>query len=265
MSSLNWSRWRDLKLRELALALAVPGFLLVVWEWFSHAGVLPESLIASPSQVLPALVEFVLNGKLLRHSLTSVYRLLAGFFLGSLVGLSLGVLVGLSKTFELLIDPTMRLFSPIPPTAWIPLLIILLGIDEGSKIALIAVGVTAVVYLNTVQGVRSVEKKFVDLARVHKKNDFHLVSRVLLPSAAPQIFTGLRIALGLSWVLLIAAEVVASYDGLGWLLWDSRNFSRPAEMVVAMIAIGSLGKFSDILLVFAEKKLVFWRTTFEGR
>jgi len=166
---------------------------------------------------------------------------------------------------ERLIAPTIQFLAPIPPIAWIPLLIILLGIGEASKIGLIIIASFVVVYLNTVQGIRSTDQKLVDVAHVLRKSNKELIKKVLLPSATPHIFTGMRIALGLSWILLIAAEVIASSKGLGWLIWDSRNFSRPDDLFVGIIMIGILGKLSDMALVAIEKELTKWRTVFQGK
>src|SRR3989338_2021399 len=235
--------------KKIILPLIIPLALLIAWEWSVRSGFLPNTLIASPSQVVKDFFDLAMSGKLLVHSLVSLYRLVLGFAIGTLIGLSLGVMVGTSKFVERLIA----------------LLIILLGIGEASKIGLIIIASFVVVYLNTVQGIRSTDQKLVDVAHVLRKSNKELIKKVLLPSATPHIFTGMRIALGLSWILLIAAEVIASSKGLGWLIWDSRNFSRPDDLFVGIIMIGILGKLSDMALVAIEKELTKWRTVFQGK
>ncbi len=251
--------------QKIILPLIIPVILLVAWEWSVRSGLLPNTLIASPSQVVRDFFDLAISGELLVHSLVSLYRLVLGFAVGTLIGLSLGVIVGTSKFAEKLFAPTIQFLAPIPPIAWIPLLIILLGIGEASKIGLIIIASFVVVYLNTVQGIRSTDQKLVDVAHVLRKPNKELIKKVLLPSATPHIFTGMRIALGLSWILLIAAEVIASSKGLGWLIWDSRNFSRPDDLFVGIITIGILGKLSDMVLVAIEKELTKWRTVFQGK
>ena len=251
--------------QKIILPLIIPLVLLIVWEWSVRSGFLPNTLIASPSQVVRDFFQLAVSGKLLVHSLVSLYRLVLGFTIGTLIGLALGVMVGTSKFAEKLVAPTIQFLAPIPPIAWIPLLIILLGIGEASKIGLIIIASFVVVYLNTVQGIRSTDQKLVDVAHVLRKSNKELIKKVLLPSATPHIFTGMRIALGLSWILLIAAEVIASSKGLGWLIWDSRNFSRPDDLFVGIITIGILGKLSDMALVAIEKELTKWRTVFQGK
>ncbi|MBI4117459.1 MAG: ABC transporter permease [Parcubacteria group bacterium] len=251
--------------QKIILPFIVPLFLFTLWEWSVRSGLLPNTIIASPSQVVRDFFELMTSGKLLIHSLVSFYRLVIGFAIGTFIGLSLGVIVGTSKFAEKLIAPTIQFLAPIPPIAWIPLLIILFGIGEGSKIGLMIIASFVVVYLNTIQGIRSTDQKIIDVAHVLRKSNKELIKKVLLPSATPHIFTGMRIALGLSWILLIAAEVIASSKGLGWLIWDSRNFSRPDDLFVGIITIGILGKFSDMALILIEKELTQWRTVFQGK
>lgn len=158
-----------------------------------------------------------------------------------------------------------QFLAPIPPIVWIPLLIIFFGIGEMSKIVLLMVASFFVLFINTVHGIRSVDKKLVEVANIYKKSNFFLITKILIPSALSNIFLGLRLALGLSWILLIAAEVVASSKGLGWLIWDSRNFSRPDDMFVGIITIGILGKITDQILIKAEEYFTSWKTKFEGK
>lgn len=253
------------RIQNFFLALTIPLILLILWEWSVAAEWVPNTLIASPSQVVVDFLELLFSGKLIIHSLVSLYRLIFGLILGVTLGLITGTIVGVSKLGERLIAPTLSLLAPIPPIAWIPLLIILFGIGEASKIALIIIASALVVHLNTVQGIRSTDEKLIDIARVYKKSNSQLITRVLLPAAMPQIFTGLRLALGLGWILLVAAEVIASSRGLGWLIWDARNFSRPDDMFVGIITIGILGKLSDMALVAIERHFTAWRRVFSGK
>jgi len=209
--------------------------------------------------------DLAVSGKLLVHSLVSLYRLVLGFAIGTLIGLSLGTVIGTSKFAERLVAPTIEFLAPIPPIAWIPLLIILLGIGEASKIALIALAVFIVVVTQTVTGIRSTDQKLIEVAMIFGKSPLQLLKDILLPSAMPFIFSGLRISLALSWILLIASEVIASSRGLGWLIWDSRNFSRPDDMLVGIISIGLLGFGTNLALTLIERDVLSWRQSFEGQ
>ena len=130
---------------------------------------------------------------------------------------------------------------------------------------MISIAALVVVFINTVHGIRSTDQKLVEVANSYEKSNKDLITKILIPSAIPQIFTGMRVALGLSWILLIAAEVIVSTNGLGWLIWDARNFSRPDDLIVGMIVIGIWGKLSDVLLVSIEKKLTRWKRSFKGK
>ncbi len=253
------------KSKNLFLSLIIPMVILVIWELSVSSGWIPNTLIASPSQVFVDFFNLLFSGELFTHSFVSLYRLILGFVIGTLIGVFLGIIVGVSKLGEKLISPTIQIIAPIPVIAWIPLFIIFLGIGDASKIALISLAALIIVYINTVQGIRSTDQKLIELADSYKKSRKELITKILIPSALPQILTGMRVALGLSWILLIASEVIASSSGLGWLIWDSRNFSRPDDMIVGMITIGILGKLSDMFLVSIEKKLTKWRRNFKGK
>lgn len=253
------------KAKDRLIGSIIPILLIVIWEFSVFIGWLPKTLIASPSQITLDFWRFIVTGELFEHIFISLYRLLVGFIVGSLLGLIAGVGVGTSKFLDKLLNPLIQFLAPIPPIVWVPLLIIFFGIGETSKIVLLIVASFFVLFLNTVQGIRSTNQKFVDVANVYNKSNMDLIKKILLPSSLPNIFTGMRLALGLSWILLIAAEVVASSKGLGWLIWDARNFSRPDDMFVGIITIGCLGKLSDQILLKIEKKFTKWRDIFEGK
>ena len=249
--------------RRIVEAALLPCLLLAVWEISVRSGWWPRTLIAAPSEVLLNLLRLG-GGELLLHGFVSLYRLLSGFLLGSSMGFLLGTCVGLSRLAHRLIAPTIQFLAPVPPVAWIPLLIILFGIGDPSKVALIAVGSFFVLFVNTVSAIRATDTDLVELAQLYEKNRFELAMQVLIPSALPRVATALRVALGLSWILLIAAEVIASASGLGWLIWDSRNFSRPDDMLVGMLAIGFLGQLTDAALLRYERYVLRWHPAFTG-
>lgn len=247
------------------LASLVPLGLLSLWELAVGYGWWPRTLIAAPSEVVVNFLRLLMSGELLVHITVSLQRLLAGFVLGSGVAIVLGVVVGFSRLAERMLSPTVQVLAPIPVVAWIPLLIILLGIGETSKIVLVALGTFFLIFFSTVQGIRSTDRKLVEVAYIYQKTPLQLAWHVLLPSALPHILTALRAALGLSWILLIVAEVIASASGLGFLIWDARNFSRPDDMIVGMLTVGLLGKWSDQLLAGLQGRLLQWRQSFQGQ
>lgn len=257
---MSWQHFKN-----YLVSLVLPVGLISAWEISVQLEYLPPTLIAAPSSVLKAFSYLLNRGELWSHGAISLSRLLAGFALGTCIGIIIGIATGYSKFFEKLVAPTIRVLAPIPPIAWIPLFIVLFGIGEGSKIALIATASGIIVYLNTFQGLRSVDQRYVELAKAYNRSGLQILFGILLPSATAQIFTGMRIALGISWILLVAAELIASSGGLGWLIWDSRNFARPDDMIVGMICLGILGALSDVILSLVERKLLWWRQSFEGK
>lgn len=259
---------------NLVVSIALPITLLLLWQIAVSSGWWPRTLIAAPSDVVAGLWNITRSGELFAHTKVSMIRLFAGFTVGSVLGIGLGALVGTFNFSRRLIGPTIESLIPIPPPAWIPILIITLGIGEASKVGLIAIGAFAVVYAATAQGIRGADKRLVEVGQLYEKRRGEMILRILLPSAAPNIFTGLRVALGLSWILLVASEMVAAKMvsaearlegiGLGWLIFDARRFGRPEEMIVGMAAMGVLGKLSDMAMAALQSRALRWRTSFTG-
>ena len=249
--------------RSFLLGLLLPLVLIIGWELSLRFSLVPDTLIASPIETLKAFWSMIQDRSLLTHSYVSCQRLFLGFSIGCLSGISIGSLVGANRLAARLLEPTIAVIAPIPAVAWVPLIIMLLGIGEASKVALIAFGTLFVVALHTSHGIRGTSREYVELAHVLGKSQIELLTRVLFPSALPQIFTGMRVAMALSWTLLLVSEIIASSEGLGWLIWDARNFSRPADMFVGMIAVGLLGRLSDMGLIILEKRITRWRSTYD--
>lgn len=240
----------------------VPGLLVVVWYVSVRTGWWPRSLIASPVAVAEEFWVSMWDGSLLFHAYISVGRLIFGFSVGLVIGLLLGSAAGVSSTAARIINPTFQLIVPIPVIAWIPLLIIVFGI-AGARIALVAMGTFFLIYFGTVQGIRSVDAGVVELARLYNKTRLELLKDILLPAAARNIMESARLALAIGWILLLAGEVIASSSGLGWLIWDSRNFAQAEAMLVGMIAVGLLGKATDMGMEIIQSRILRWHEGYE--
>jgi len=249
-------------IRAAMLSACVPALIIIAWELGVRSGGLPKSLIAAPSLVVTRAVEMIGDGSLFKHCLVSIERLGIGFVIGVTLGVSLGVLVGTSKTASRLLEPTILTLIPVPPIAWIPLLIILLGIGNSSKIALIAIGSFCTLFINAAYSVRTTDSSLVELGQVVGKSRTEIAWSILIPASVPNILSAARIAMALSWTLLICAEVVASSSGLGWLIWDARNFSRPDDMIVGMATVAILGKSTDFALQTAERAMTRWKMSY---
>jgi sulfonate transport system permease protein len=196
--------------------------------------------------------------------LASTARVAIGFGIGAALALAIGALVGLSRRAESLLDPSFQALRAIPSLAWVPLLLLWLGIDEAPKIVLIAIGAFFPVYLGVASGFRGVDRKLVEVGRLFGFSPLVLVRRVLLPAALPSVLTGLRNGLGLAWMFMVAAELIAASNGLGYLLTDGRETGR-ADIVLAAIALlALLGKLSDGAMRALERRLLVWRDGFES-
>jgi sulfonate transport system permease protein len=245
--------------------LLVPAVLVIVWEAVVRAGWVSPHLLPPPSELVTTLADLAGNGTLLGHIGISSLRVLIGFFIGAGLAIVVGAAVGLSRRTEALLDPTFQALRAIPSLAWVPLLLLWLGIDEAPKITLIAIGAFFPVYLNFVAGIQNVDPKLVEVGGIYGLTGYRLIARIFLPAALPNLFTGLRSGLSLSWMFLVAAELIAASRGLGYLLTDGRETGRADLVIVAIIVLALLGKTSDSLLLWLEVRLLGWRDVFDTR
>ncbi|WP_371867597.1 ABC transporter permease [Duganella guangzhouensis] len=248
-----WRRW--------LLGALLPVMALVALELAVRSGLIPANLLPAPSQIVDTLRDLGAQG-LLGHIAASTARVAAGFAAGAVLAVLLGAAVGLSRHVEALLDPTFQALRAIPSLAWVPLLLLWLGIDEAPKITLIAIGAFFPVYMGVASGIRGVDRKLIEVARLYRLSSYALTKRVLLPAALPAILTGLRNGLSLAWMFMVAAELIAASKGLGYLLSDGRETSR-ADIVLAAIALlAILGKISDSLMAVIEQRSLAWRDSY---
>jgi sulfonate transport system permease protein len=245
------------------LGAVIPLSLLALAEVAARAGWVSSTLLPPPSEVARALVDLGWR-TLLEHVGASTARVAIGFAIGVAAGLATGALVGLSRLAHALIDPGVQALRAIPSLAWVPLLLLWLGIDEAPKLAMIAIGAFFPVYMGVVAGFRDVDRKLVEVARLMRLSGPALVRRVLLPGALPSVMTGLRNGLGLAWMFMVAAELIAATRGLGYLLTDGRETGRADLVLAAIVLLALLGKLSDTLAARLERRLLAWRDTFAG-
>lgn len=256
-------RWPALTRK--AQGLIVPAAALALWELAVRKGAVSAHLLPPPSELLNTLSDLGASGALLEHVGVSSLRVLSGFLIGSALALLLGAAVGLSRRVEALLDPSFQALRAIPSLAWVPLLLLWLGIDESPKITLIAIGAFFPVYLNFVAGVHNVDRKHVELGHIYGLSGWRLIARIFLPASLPSLFTGLRTGLSLAWMFLVAAELIAATKGLGYLLTDGRETGRADLVIAAIVVLALLGKASDGILRALELRLLRWRDVFDSR
>ncbi|WP_343731953.1 ABC transporter permease [Duganella sp.] len=247
--------------RGALLALLLPVAALLAIEFSVRGGLLPSNLLPAPTQILDTLRDLGTRG-LLSHIGASTVRVAAGFAGGALLAILLGATVGLSRHAEAILDPTFQALRAIPSLAWVPLLLLWLGIDEAPKIVLIAIGAFFPIYMGVASGIRGVDRKLIEVARLYRLSNIALTKRVLLPAALPAILTGLRNGLSLAWMFMVAAELIAASKGLGYLLSDGRETSRADIVLAAIFLLAILGKISDTLMAVIEKRSLAWRDSY---
>lgn len=245
--------------------LLLPGVLLIGWEILSRLGFFPPNLLPPPSAVLSTLWELALSGALFQHIGITLYRVAVGFVLGTAIATIFGAITGYSPFLHDFLDPLLQSLRNIPSLAWVPLFILWLGIDETSKIALIAVGVFFPVYLNLMSGIQTVDRKLVEVGKAYRLSDFQLIQRVFLPATLPAYLVGLRGGLGLGWMFVVAAEIMGSSQGLGFLLVDGQTTGRPTVILASIFLFAIFGKLTDSTLAAAGQRFLNWQDSYHSQ
>ncbi len=246
------------------LGAVLPIAVLSLLELSVQMGAVPAHLLPPPTEIARTLVELASNG-LGAHVLASSVRVFIGFAIGAALAVACGMLVGLNRRAEALLDPSFQALRAIPSLAWVPLLLLWLGIDEASKITLIAIGAFFPVYMGVASGCRDVDRKLVEVAEMAGLTSVSLVRRVLLPAALPAVLTGLRNGLSLAWMFMVAAELIAATRGLGYLLTDGRETGRADIVLAAIVLLALLGKLTDTGMQRLESRCLAWRDTLDTR
>ncbi len=251
---------------ETFLGSTFEGFLPIVviaffWFYITGKGEVNTVVLPTPAMVWNTLTTKVLNGTLFSELLVSIVRVLQGYFLAAFFGIGLGILVGLSKNMQKLTEIIIQVLRPIPPIAWIPLVILWMGIGEGSKVFLIFLGGFFTNLINVSEGIYYTDSKILEVAKVLETPKWKVVTQVIIPAALPSIFTGLRVSLGSCWSCVVAAELVASTSGIGYMISNARNYGQMDTVIVGMLAIGVVGKLMDVLLKWIESKALVWNVS----
>ncbi len=243
----------------IGMSLISPFLLLLTWELLGRAGLLDGRFFPVPTQILQALVELAVKGELYAHVSASFFRILLGFLLGAVAGAVLGLSMGLFAWVRYAVDPIVASTYPIPKIAVLPLIMLIFGIGETSRIVIVAVSVFYLVLINTVAGVLNIDRIYWDVGRNFGVSRLDLYRTIAIPGALPMIFTGVKLGLGVALVVLIAAEFVGSEAGIGYLIWRSWEVFFIDEMYAGLIIIGAFGWASSLLLGLIEKALIPWK------
>jgi NitT/TauT family transport system permease protein len=240
--------------------------VLLLWQYAVVQYGFGDGFIPAPTEVITATYEWIFgpegrySGTWAASFVDSAIRVLTGFTCALIIGVPLGIMIGRSKVLADLIDPLLQVLRPVPTASWIPFCLIFFGIGTGAAIALVTIGSFFPILLNTTAGARNVSKLHIRSAQMLGLNRFQMIYRVVLPSALPSILVGARIAMGLSWMLVVISEMVAVKTGVGYELWDAYYYNRMDVVVAAMVIVGVAGFISDYILQRLAKRYLFWST-----
>jgi NitT/TauT family transport system permease protein len=247
-------------MKKLLWALPLPILILAVWSLAVQQKWL--TLIPGPFEVLLAIIDFTFgnlyddaySGTLLTHLFASAGRVLGGFGLAAVLAVPLGIVLARYERMSRLVEPTLGVLRPIPVTAWVPLVLIVFGLGSHSAIILIFIGSFFPIFINTLLGVKRVPPRLVEAAQMLGTSEGEMLYKVILPAAVPSVFAGMRIALGLAWVVVVVGETVGVPNGLGSVITEAREVSRTEIIITGMIFIGLAGLLTDKLLTVGVRR-----------
>ncbi|PEK75270.1 ABC transporter permease [Bacillus toyonensis] len=255
---------RKLNIKVLVRAITIPVIILIIWQLAGVFGLVTKTVLPTPLDIFLAFQELIKTGELFGHLSISVFRAAAGFFIGGGLGVILGTIVRFSTRSEQYLDPSVQMLRTVPHLAVAPLFVLWFGFGETSKVLLIADGAFFPLYVNAFLGIRGVDSKLFDVARVLEFNKRKLITKLILPAVLPNLLLGARLSLGVAWVSLVVAELMGSTEGIGYMIMDARQFSNTDIVFVGIIIFAFVGKFSDSLVRLLEVKFLRWRDSFKG-
>lgn len=237
----------------------VPIIIFLIWWLGAEFNLLNSYIIPHPQRVLKAFVVLFKKGVLVKHVSVSLYRAFLGFSISFVLASLLAILLSLSKNLLELLERILDFFRHIPPMALIPMLILWFGIGEMSKLAVIILATFFPIFLNTLSGIMCCDQKLVEVGNVFGFSKMHIYTKIIFPQAMPSIMVGARLGFGYSWRALIGAEIIAASSGLGYMILDAEQLSRPDIIIVGILTIGILGSIMDYILFKCTNALLHWQ------
>jgi NitT/TauT family transport system permease protein len=245
---------------ERVLRVLSPFAVLLVWELAVRTHLLDARFFPAPSAIAGTFVQFARSGELWANLSVTLVRILVGLVLGAVPGIALGLLIGINRWARAILEPVIAVLYPIPKIALIPLVLLIFGIGESGKYALIAIGVFFIMAINTAAGVRQIDATLLDVARAFRITTRSLYTKVLLPAALPNVFAGLKLSIGIAVVLAVAAELRAANSGLGFVIWNSWETLQVERMYVALVVVSLLGYALSLAADALERAAIPWRS-----
>ena len=245
--------------RERAISILSPLVLLGLWEICARTGIVDVRFFPAPSNIIGHLFELASSGALWRHVGASLYRLAAGFIVGCVPAIVIGLAIGLYRPVRAAFDPLISATYPIPKSSLLPLILLIFGLGESSKIAMVAIGVFYPVLINSCTGVLEINKIFLDVGRNFGASRFNMFRTVALPGALPLIMTGIKLGAGMGLVLIAIAEMVGAKQGLGYMIWNAWELFDVQTMYVGLFVIAIIGFVMNTGFDALERAIVPWR------
>ena len=242
------------------LLLLIPVILILgIWFFKAKTKTLNTSIIPTPESVWEAFYRQISKGYMWKHIKASFLRVMKGYLIGASAGLLIGTIAALFSSVEKLITAPTGFLRAIPAIALIPFFILSMGIGEKSKVSVIVFGTFWPVLINTMQGIKSADRKLLEVGDILCKDHITKLRKIIIPSAIPSILTGLRMGSSSSWVCVVAAEMIAASAGIGYLITYSREMADPATLLVGTITLGIFGVMIDLIFAKVTKKLIYWQ------
>jgi sulfonate transport system permease protein len=251
--------------RQGYIGLILPFLIFALWQASTSFNWIEPVFLPAPAKVVEAFWYMLTRQDLLMDIRASVFIIAQAFVYGTLLGVGLGFAAGLSRRVELFFSGTINTLRHIPSVAWIPLVVVWLGLGAPAKIVVLAKSIFIPVFLNTLQAIRGIDQNFIELAQALKLNKRQLIRRVIFPAIVPVVMVTLRYAVGLSWALVVIAEGISGLEGLGFLIFRAQNLLMTDQLLVCMVLIGLIGYVLDRLLSLAQRRLLRWQRGFGGR
>lgn len=235
-------------IRKTILALILPILIVIAWWGVTTYGSIPVGVLPTLPKVGSTFKEMIQTGQLQDDLVISLGRVVKGYLASAILGIVLGSLIGMFRTVRELFLPLITVIRQIPMIAWIPLIILWAGIGEASKVIIIVLAAFFPILVNAESGISSTPDSYLEVARLYKLNPWETFTKVYLPHALPQMLVGLRLGLGVSWMAVVAAELIAATSGLGYRMSNARSMMRSDIVIICMIVIGIVGVLMDKLI-----------------
>ncbi|MDR2790309.1 MAG: ABC transporter permease [Campylobacteraceae bacterium] len=261
---LYQSKAKNFFAKRYYIGVFLPLIIISVWQTASYYEWVERIFLPKPIDVVEAFWYMLWKQELLNDIKVSVSIVSQGFIYGSAVAVFLGLAAGLSRKTELFFGSTLNTVRHIPTIAWLPLIVVWLGLGAPAKILIIAKSVFFPVFLNVLQGIRSIDKSYIELAEVLKLTKWQLIRKVIIPAILPSIAVSFRYSAGLAWAIVVVAEGLSGLEGLGFLIFRAQQLLMTNQLLVCMALIGFIGFAIDRLMYAVQKRLLRWKAGFDA-